>query len=378
MPRRPDIRREIKDMFMKRDLLTHDGTMNEAKIQEARIFMEAKEQTNDGSPRAEAAEDMSTVVLHRNYTAWGDIPPRYQGHILTSCEPISLGRANLKSLVRKGCKEPARASLNELREYITDIPDGQYIGEAQLSLITEFVMEKNEEKGRRARELHLPPAWQRDGHFLPEVVEEKRGVQITERWTGHSIVLEDLWAEGDDIPVVTVDMNFARLRAMLCLSGTPINSEPLYNMFIAAGFSMAVVPDTTVQQKAPKGMKRGQASKPTTAGATPLKRMPSRTSFTVSPVKPGDEDPANKRVKTELPGESKDPSAPTAAGPPDEATGGSAADAVLDDNGINDGAPPGDAAAGENPEPVAHATAAKSETNEDDYVPPQPVMAPAV
>lgn len=92
--------------------------------------------------------------------------------------------------------------------------------------------EKNEERGRRARELSSPPEWQDLGHYLAEVVQHSRTLVLTDRWSGRSIRLEGLWEVGQPAPTFSVELNYSRVSAVLAKDGETTDLEPIYTMFM--------------------------------------------------------------------------------------------------------------------------------------------------
>ena len=228
----------VKKKLTASGFINEDGTMNEQKTYEG-VEREGKvvkkEQIN------ETIANLAEHVLHRNFNSWGAIPPQYQVWLLSQCEPISLSKAAFNTLVKQGCKAPHKTDLNAIREYISDIPDHQHLGEdKQLASLSTRLNEKNLGRNRRAKELCMPANWERDGFFQVAADATLKMVSIIDKITGGTIGLKGLWEANGKECRFSIDMNYSRMGATLMRNEEPMDLDAIFQLFASQNIALSM------------------------------------------------------------------------------------------------------------------------------------------
>ena len=105
-----------------------------------------------------------SVVVHRNFSTWADLPPKYIRMLLHVAEPIALHEQILKSQLKKGQKEVPKEVSLPIFEFVTRLPLCQKLGDRRcLRWLAAIVVSRNRQGGRPAKNLRLPVDWARHG-----------------------------------------------------------------------------------------------------------------------------------------------------------------------------------------------------------------------
>ena len=135
--------------------------------------------TSGASSAGDHANDAASSarpLIPACYTTVSALPPKYLMMILAYVEPVSCSQAALRGLVRRGSKHIQKADLEKMFEFVTGCtPDDDLPAKFHdLIVFQEHAGLYNTQKGRPAREMELPPAWPRAGHFELVDVNKKR------------------------------------------------------------------------------------------------------------------------------------------------------------------------------------------------------------
>lgn len=270
---RPDLVQQAKQQFQSLGIRDIHGNVVEAKL----LKPDRKHDCDDNSSTVadEVDEQLHEHVLHRSFSVVCDIPPKYMRYIFRYAEPATMSKYSVRALVKKGCKEPSRQTLQEYWEFMTDVPWSRLLGSMkQVGHIAEWVKETNELKGRRLRDVVLPLAWSSSGFYL--VTASGKDITIKDRFTDQSVVVPGALSDASGPePNIDVMENFSKMRATLWVGDEQAIEEPIYNIFLKA----AKAPPLT--NPSPNMLKRKQRGDGADSSETPDKR----TNALVSPAK---------------------------------------------------------------------------------------------
>lgn len=112
-------------------------------------------------------------------------------HILEFCEPGTLSVPNLRRMLTRGKAQANKEVMQKLVEMVTGMsPDTALSGKlADLQNFKAYCKSCHEARGRRGRDLTLPPNWQEDGIYsIAEV--RSSGVVVHHKFTGAVAMIE--------------------------------------------------------------------------------------------------------------------------------------------------------------------------------------------
>lgn len=240
---RHDVVHDVKMMLVDKGVLDRGDNILTPREGSSGTAPKAEEVAVDGDNGSAVAlvgswafdEDLPMCPKWKEYR---DLPPAVLVYILGKMEPASLSFHALRALARRGSKAPPKAVLNEIHEHLTDIDVMQSL--TRLRTVAEiclFSCDKNEQLGRRGRDLVLPPCWNGVHGMCKHNVEDAR-VSIRCKGMNDWVVVPDLEVGHDD--VVRIDMNFSLFRAALVVGDyEPLN---LQHVLARAGKSKATTP----------------------------------------------------------------------------------------------------------------------------------------
>lgn len=288
---RPDIVSDLKQRFTNDEILLPSGEIDpnykppDLAIKKEKANEDASSSSN---PAADAADaEIGSHILHRNFTSWAHVPPRFLKWLLSAQEPIALSKFSMKAITTQGAKEPNKETMLELLEFMSDIPKDMMLGDMRmLSDLNEFLSKRNIMNGRRCHSLQLPVEWATAGLFLitmdsPDGAE----ITITERFSNASISADIARAPGT---FPSIEMNYSKKRASLAFTSPNNTFEkiPISELFIGAGH-IALFSSATAAATSGLLVKReGPDSDP---NATPAKRPKREASLSPmsAPAVPG-------------------------------------------------------------------------------------------
>ena len=136
-----------------------------------------------GLPRGEGNIDRTCKRLDM-------APPRVLRLLLGAIEPVALGKFALKAFQTKGCREAAKGPMLKLAEYVLekDRTSAAPFG-GDLRMIVQSWKARNEQLGRRARDLALPVNWAESGFY--SVFENDGKWWVKDKLSGETAVIKD-------------------------------------------------------------------------------------------------------------------------------------------------------------------------------------------
>ena len=132
--------------------------------------------------------------------------------------------------------------------------------EANVEAFSEHTVDLNETLGRRARDLQLPPCWEKDGFYI--IIMKKGQMKIQHRMTKEERDIPDIILQhASDPKDIQVDMNFSEMRATVrCRSGNQWNAKSGAKLFGVEGTCSAVVVRASKMRKIdPLALQDGEA-----------------------------------------------------------------------------------------------------------------------
>ena len=124
----------------------------------------------------DGAELRASSPVHKNFTRLSNMPLVHTQRGLSALEPISFSAAQLKTLVERGSRDCSRSALIQTCEFILDWdPDMALLdthGRDPIAMNEwlERATQSYTDLGGRAKELQLPPNWDKHGFYAVEVV----------------------------------------------------------------------------------------------------------------------------------------------------------------------------------------------------------------
>lgn len=288
---RPDIVSDLKQRFINDAILLPTGEIDpnykapDLAIKQEKIEEDASSSSN---PAADAADaEIGAHTLHRNFTSWAHVPPRFLKWLLSAQEPISLSKFSMKAITTQGAKEPNKETMLELLEFMSDIPKDMTLGDLrQLSDLKDFLGKRNIANGRRCHSLRLPVEWGASGFYLISMASpDAELITITERFTNISVEAE-ICREPGTFP--TIEINYSKKRASLAYTsaGGTFEKIPIIDIFITAGH-VALFSSAAGASPAKLAKREAPDSDPLSTPAKRTKREPSPPPLS-APAVPGD------------------------------------------------------------------------------------------
>jgi hypothetical protein len=140
--------------------------------------------------------------------------------LLSSLEPISLSKANLKVMVARGDVVGNKSNLCKLLEYMTGVAsDFQLHGSMRRwSCLLKFLSDSNMAKDRRAKELMLPHDWTKVGIYMLDI--QGDNVWVTHSQSNKKVDFSHLVpAQVKDKTTLQIDCNWSDARVALTSKG---------------------------------------------------------------------------------------------------------------------------------------------------------------
>ena len=179
----------------------------------------------DRPPLIPAGLEMTNMVLHRNYGQWQLIPPTYVKWLLSQLQPVAFSANNLKSLCRKGQRQPPIDLMVELFEADTgvdpktDLPDDRRLG-ALLAFLCD--LKANRGGPDRCGNLRLPAEWPSDGVWHKCRV--KNCLRLQNRFSGE---YADFEVKNLNVDAVKICCNQSENRAYLSDGAPKLQNIPI-------------------------------------------------------------------------------------------------------------------------------------------------------
>lgn len=263
---RPDLVQHVKRDFINMGILSADGakitaldSKPSAHEQQGRGDIKALLDAPGSSPSHAPAAGQGDLELHRNYATWSQVPVSFLKALLSKVEPVSLSMMNLRSLTKKGCKDPPRNILLEIFEYLTDTDPNSPVGESRsLSSLADYFVRKNIQNGRRGRDLTLPVNWHAQGIYQAVAKPPVLEVRLCEQ--DEACIIPGLTV--DEGVEVVIANNFSLARATLELKGAkPINiSQAFAGQGVAVCASISPGPMAKRRRASVEGSSAASAS----------------------------------------------------------------------------------------------------------------------
>lgn len=234
---------EMKKRMVDLGILLHTGEPNPdytAPPQLGAAKKDGEDGSSGGGPTDRADEETSMVVLHRNFSTWGAIPPKYVKWILGKAEEVAMSKYAMRAITAPGAKEPPKEQLLHLLEFISGISKDQMIGDSrELGALAEFVCRKNREGGRRLKDSALPVEWDTKGFYIIMGGKDGSHMKLREQYADEEVLLdidlgEAVWPR--------VENNWSKSGAMVCYTRADgmLEQSPAMQFFADAGLGRSV------------------------------------------------------------------------------------------------------------------------------------------
>ena len=207
---------------------------------------DAKELSIASFATSEASPVDGSLCLHRNFNRVENVPIVHLRRWLTRMEPVAYSDAKLAQLCKHGKRDANRRVLAELVEFPTGITSNQALfakhgdGNSLAELESRLVI-MNQQNGRVARDLVMPPDWDSQGYYF--VQGDSQGVSLWNRYRGVNVRLPLNFAPlGTAARDFVISNNCSERRATIMLQGSTVwDATVCLNMFMVAGIK--VLPD---------------------------------------------------------------------------------------------------------------------------------------
>ena len=139
---------------------------------------------------------------------------------LSELEPISLSKNAMQAMVLPGHRKPSKHDLVAMLEFVSGLSVvWSACGELRLvANLLSFLQMQNNSRGRRARELRLPPDWDSMGIYTKVVRAGEDGETILEihhRFTGDKFQFGSQFWEGSVAENIVLNLNYSEAKAEL-------------------------------------------------------------------------------------------------------------------------------------------------------------------
>ena len=235
-----------------------------------------------------------TVVINGDltdaFTAARSWPPSFLLDILAELETISLSKHSMRAIMSKGQRVPPKPIMHEILAFMAGVhEDWCACGDLlTVSNLTAFLSEECQKRGRRGRELRLPPDWASMGIYQKRTFQNHglNYLEVKHRFTHETAHFDaKLWC-GSDIENIGISKNYSELLAELDDSNRPGWSLKLAPLFVCQYVEPwrselgSLQPVNSERQQLALG--DGLASDITTAGSTPAMVVVSLQSLSTS------------------------------------------------------------------------------------------------
>lgn len=155
-------------------------------------------------------------------------PAAVTGNWLCVAEPATLSVANLKQITKKGQSLQNHQSIHRLLEYVSGLPGdfsltGLYRSWAKLQ---ELILDRNERRGRRCRDLALPVDFDIVGLYSLQYPPGAQQATIVHNFTKERVVFDSRsLPEHESSSDLFVSNNWSELRAAISSKGDPSRRE---------------------------------------------------------------------------------------------------------------------------------------------------------
>ena len=256
----------------------------------------------DHSPK-ESRNDPSNWIPHC-YTTIGGCSLHFLKPMLSAIEPISFSGLSLRGLVERGKREVSKRSLTDIIEFVTALDSETPLnGDMKFLPKLHFLLgQMSIARGRKGRDLRLPPDWLKDGYYriVDETTEHPK---VEHRYLGlvRALPMHKFQGGHEEIADARIDNNFSELRASIStIMGLKILiCSQLFSDVIAASEGVVVSPDVKSQ---------GQAVSVAALSTKPSSFITPKKDAETSPC--GSPQPPPARLHTAQPEESFAPPAP--------------------------------------------------------------------
>ena len=156
---------------------------------------------------------------------------------LSELEPISLSKDAMQAMVLPGKRKPAKHDLVAMLEFVSGLSVvWSACGELRLvANLLSFLQVQNNSRGRRARELRLPPDWDSMGIYTKVVRAGEDGeimLEIQHRFTGDKFQFGSHFWEGSVAENIMLNLNYSETKAELIDIIRPKWSFKLVTVFL--------------------------------------------------------------------------------------------------------------------------------------------------
>lgn len=168
-------------------------------------------------------------------------------NVLAHCEPAAMSEANFKRFLAGGMAMRNRELLLEIVEFSTGLPQDTPLSGKLATLVAfkQLCLERHLARGRRTRDLPLPPTWQKHGIYEIQKIADEF-IEIKHRFLERTVRLSasDAPAVADECDY-TLLFNFSELRCALADSKDHDQFVLLYPLFQHSGpMFIATTPPT--------------------------------------------------------------------------------------------------------------------------------------
>lgn len=199
------------------------------------------ESANAGSPNSKLDYGLCDE-LPEGVVCLGDCDSPLLGFLLSRCEEVAFSKHSLKALLKRNQRKISKEPLLEMIEFATDMPKDLNIQScATIGNLADLLTTKNEDNGRRARDLRLPAVWSKPGVGVFSVVFEGGRPFLTERFrnTQSEIKVPELLQNYSEDPKEwVITNNFSMSRASLGRAGVVSALVPCLSILPQAAISM--------------------------------------------------------------------------------------------------------------------------------------------
>jgi len=153
-----------------------------------------------------------TTSLHRNFTTWSHVPPKYLQMIVHMMEPVSLNKKVMLMYCSAGQRVVPREVNLQFLEFCCDIDPYSALPEERIvEALVDKASAENEANGRRSRLMEHPVTWSTKGFYT--LHETENGVIMKRLGNEEAKLPDELMERASSVSNLYVEMNFSLRRA---------------------------------------------------------------------------------------------------------------------------------------------------------------------
>jgi hypothetical protein len=268
MKRYPDSCRDVRKLLVDLGYIDRNGEIvDEARRGKSSALPTGGDDAAGPAPPAKGGSVVDPMApLPTGWTTLADLSSEFLEWILGFMELVSCGRHALKGLLQGNQRKVPKALLQQILIFATDVSMDVSIAQfGALADLKAFMVARNIECGRRARDLQTPLAWEARGVYA--LTRATDGVVVvTNRFSQESGQLADLCSvTSKEFEKLTILKNYSKVAAYVAIPGR-LQTWSCVEIVAAGGAPRALMPAAKALALCDRDAIHGKSGKPSAIG----------------------------------------------------------------------------------------------------------------